>query len=166
VGTLGGYSSIWLGRALPPDGELVTLELEPVHAEVARSNLDRAGVGDRAEIRVGPALDSLRALQREGAGPFDLTFVDADKEHNADYVEWAVRLSRPGSLVIVDNVVRAGAVADAASTDSRVLGVRRLHEALASDPRVTATALQTVGTKGWDGLTVVLVLDPGPPTPG
>ncbi|HYI61217.1 MAG TPA: O-methyltransferase [Acidimicrobiales bacterium] len=161
VGTLGGYSSIWLARALPPDGELVTLEIDPARAEVARANLDRAGVGDRTEVRVGPALEGLRALHREGAGPFDLTFVDADKEGNADYVDWAVRLSRPGSLIVVDNVVRAGAVVDEASTDPRVRGVRRLHDTLAADARVTATAIQTVGSKGWDGLTVVLVLDPG-----
>lgn len=161
IGTLGGYSTIWLARALPPDGELLTLEIDPTHAEVARANLDRAGVGDRAEIRLGPAHDTLRALRREGAGPFDLTFVDADKEGNADYVDQAVRLSRPGSLIVVDNVVRGGAVADEASTDPRVRGVRRLHEALAADPRVSATAVQTVGSKGWDGLTVVLVVDPG-----
>lgn len=161
VGTLGGYSTIWLGRALPPDGELVTLELDPGHAAVARGNLDRAGLGDRTEIRVGPALDSLRDLVRAGAGPFDLVFVDADKQQSADYVELALRMARPGTMVVVDNVVRDGAVVDPASPDDRVRGVRRVLELMASDPRLAATAVQTVGSKGWDGLALAVVVDPG-----
>lgn len=159
VGTLGGYSTIWMGRALPPDGELVTLELDPAHADVARANLDRAGLGDRAEIRVGPALASLRALVREGAGPFDLTFIDADKQSSAEYFALALQLSRPGAAIVVDNVVRDGAVVDPASPDDRVRGVRRLLDAMAAEPRVAATAVQTVGSKGWDGFALALVLD-------
>jgi predicted O-methyltransferase YrrM len=157
VGTLGGYSTIWLARALPADGRLVTLEIDPRHAAVAQANLARAGVGDKVEVRVGPALSTLAALAGEGRPPFDLAFIDADKPNNASYFDWALKLSRPGSLIIVDNVVRKGAVADAASTDPNVLGTRRLFERLRTEPRVTATALQTVGLKGWDGLVVALV---------
>ncbi len=153
IGTLGGYSTIWLARALPPDGHLTTLEADPRHAEVARANLDAAGVGEQVTVRVGPALDTLPQLQ----GPFDLVFVDADKEHNAEYLDWGVRLGRPGTLVVVDNVIRRGEVADGGSTDERVLGTRRFFAALAGDPRVTATALQTVGAKGHDGLAFAVV---------
>lgn len=157
VGTLGGYSTIWLARALPPDGELITLEIDPTHARVAQANVDRAGVGDRVEVRVAPAAESLADLRDEGREPFDMVFVDADKEGNAAYVAAAVDLARPGTLIVIDNTVRGGAVADEPPTDSAVLGVRRLHDLLASDPRLTATAVQTVGAKGWDGLTVAVV---------
>lgn len=153
IGTLGGYSSIWLARALPADGRLVTLELDPRHAEVATANLERAGLADRVEVRVGPALDTLPQL----TGPFDLVFIDADKEHNVDYFGWAVRLSRPGTLIVVDNVVRRGRVADPADDDPAVRGTRRLFEAMAAEPRVTTTVLQTVGAKGYDGLAIALV---------
>jgi predicted O-methyltransferase YrrM len=153
VGTLGGYSTIWLARALPPDGRLVTLEVDPGHAEVARANLERAGLTGAVDIVVGPALQTLPWL----TGPFDLIFIDADKPNNPEYFGWAVRLSRPGSLIIVDNVVRGGAVIDPGSDDPRVHGTRRLHELLASEPRVVATVVQTVGSKGHDGLAVALV---------
>lgn len=157
VGTLGGYSTIWLARALPPEGRLVTLEIDPRHAAVAEANLARAGVAARVEIRVGPALATLAALANEGRPPFDLAFIDADKPNNATYFDWALKLSRPGSLIVVDNVVRQGAVIDAGSSDPNVIGTRRLFERLRKEPRVTATALQTVGLKGWDGLVVALV---------
>jgi len=157
LGTLGGYSSIWLARALPADGRLLTLELEHKHAEVARKNLARAGVAERVEVRVGPALDTLKQLVAEKQGPFDLVFIDADKESLPDYFTWSLKLARVGSLIIVDNVVRAGAVADRHSTEPRVLGVRRMNELIAAESRVSATTLQTVGTKGYDGLTFVSV---------
>jgi predicted O-methyltransferase YrrM len=153
VGTLGGYSTIWLAKALPEDGRLVTLEADPKHAEVAEANLAAAGLGVRVEVRVGRALDTLPQL----SGPFDLAFIDADKENNAEYFSWALQLSRPGSVIIVDNVVRAGRVAQDDSGDPAVQGVRRLHELIAAEPRVDATALQTVGGKGYDGLTIALV---------
>ncbi|PWB80944.1 MAG: methyltransferase [Methylocystaceae bacterium] len=157
VGTLGGYSTIWLARALAEGGRLVTLELEQQHAAVAAANLTRAGLRDLVDIRVGPALDALPKLESEGAGPFDLAFIDADKPNNANYFAWALKLSRPGSLIIVDNVVRNGAVADAASPDENVKGARALFDALAAEPRVTATAVQTVGSKGWDGFAIAVV---------
>ena len=157
VGTLGGYSAIWLARALPPDGELVTLEIDPAHARVAQANIDRAGVGDRVEIRVAPAAESLADLRDEGGEPFDMVFVDADKESNAAYVAAATDLARPGTLIVIDNTVRDGTVADEPPVGSAVLGVRRLHDMLRSEPRLTATAVQTVGAKGWDGLTVAVV---------
>jgi predicted O-methyltransferase YrrM len=157
IGTLGGYSALWLARALPADGRLITLELEPKHAEVARKNLARAGVANRVDIRVGRALDTLPQLLTEAHGPFDLIFIDADKASLPDYFTWALALSRPGTLIVVDNVVRNGAVADATSTDASVRGVRRLNELLAKEPRVTATAIQTVGNKGYDGLAFILV---------
>ncbi|AXI76436.1 O-methyltransferase [Peterkaempfera bronchialis] len=157
VGTLGGYSTIWLARALPEDGTLVTLEIDPRHAEVARANVERAGLADRVEIRQGAALDILPVLAEQGYGPFDLVFIDADKPSNADYFRWALRFSRPGTVIIVDNTVRGGAVADAASTDPAVQGVRRLHELIAAEPGVTATAVQTVGSKGYDGFTLAVV---------
>lgn len=158
VGTLGGYSTIWLARALPPGGRLVTLELDPHHAEVATANLARAGLADVVEVRLGPALETLPRLAAEGYGPFDLVFVDADKPSNADYVEWALRLGRVGTTVVVDNVVRDGRVADPACTDADVLGVRRLNDMVAADPRLVATAIQTVGAKGYDGFAVVQVV--------
>jgi predicted O-methyltransferase YrrM len=157
VGTLGGYSTIWLARALPPEGRLVTLEIDPHHADVARANVDRAGIGDRVDIRVGPALGSLAALAGEDGAPFDLVFIDADKQNNADYVQAAIGLSRPGALIIVDNVVRDGRVLDAHSDDAMVRGTRRLFDMLADEPRLDATAIQTVGVKQWDGLVVALV---------
>jgi predicted O-methyltransferase YrrM len=153
IGTLGGYSTIWMARALPPDGRLVTLEYEPKHAEVARGNIARAGLADRVEVKVGAALDTLPAL----AGPFDFVFIDADKQSNPEYFRWAVKLSRPGSVIVVDNVVRAGAVIDATSDNAMVQGVRRLNDAIAAEPRVSATTVQTVGIKGHDGFCVVLV---------
>ena len=157
VGTLGGYSTIWLARALPADGRVVTLEIDAKHAEVARANFARAGLADRIELRLGPALDSLPQLLREAADPFDLVFIDADKPGNAEYFAWALKLTRPGSLIVVDNVVRNGAVADAAGTDANVLGVRRLFDMIAGDARVSATAIQTVGSKGYDGLAIAIV---------
>jgi predicted O-methyltransferase YrrM len=157
IGTLGGYSAIWMARALPPDGRLVTLEFDPKHAEVARRNLARAGVGDRVEIRIGAALDTLPRLVEEKAGPFDLVFIDADKQHNPDYFAWALRLARPGTFIVVDNVVREGSVLDATSEDASVQGTRRVLDAMAREPRVVATAIQTVGLKGHDGFAIALV---------
>ncbi|HEY8063619.1 MAG TPA: O-methyltransferase [Methylosinus sp.] len=155
VGALGGYSTIWLARALPEGGRLVTLELEQKHADVAAANLARAGLAERVDIRVGPALDTLPKLETEAAGPFDLAFIDADKPNNANYFAWALKLARPGSLIIVDNVVRDGSVL--AGTDAHAVGARALFDALAAEPRVTATAIQTVGSKGWDGFAIALV---------
>jgi predicted O-methyltransferase YrrM len=157
IGTLGGYSTIWLARALPPGGRLVTLEYEPAHADVARGNLARAGLTGVVELRVGAALDTLPQLAAEKLGPFDFIFIDADKENYPGYFEWALKLSRRGTLIIADNVIRKGAVIDPASDDSRVQAVRRLHELIAAEPRVSATAIQTVGTKGYDGFTFALV---------
>ncbi len=156
VGTLGGYSTIWLARALAPGGSLVTLELDPHHAEVARHNLAFAGLSEIAEVRQGPALDLLPILAEEGGEPFDLTFIDADKPSNTAYFDWAVKLSRPGALIIVDNVVRGGAVVDP-NGDASVQGVRQLAQRIAHDPKISATALQTVGDKGYDGLLVARV---------
>jgi predicted O-methyltransferase YrrM len=155
IGTLAGYSTIWLARAVPADGMVVTLEADPRYAAVARDNLDRAGVLDRIDLRVGPALDLLPELP-EGE-PFDLVFIDADKPNNPAYLEWAVRLSRPGTVIVADNVVRGGAVADPTSTDPNVVGVRRFLDAVAAHPRLDATALQTVGAKGYDGFAVIVV---------
>ena len=157
IGTLGGYSTIWLARALAPGGALISLEYDPKHAEVARKNLARAGVAERVTVRVGAALDSLPALAQESAGPFDLTFIDADKQNIAPYFDWARRLSRPGSLIVVDNVVRRGAVVDANSSDVNVRGVRAFNERLAKETRVSATTVQTVGSKGYDGFTLARV---------
>ncbi len=157
IGTLGGYSTIWLARALPADGRLVTLEADPKHADVARANIAHAGLEDVVEVRLGRALETLPRLAAEGRGPFDLIFIDADKPSTAEYVTWALRLSRRGSLIIVDNVVRNGAVADAASDKPDVQGVRRFYQLLAAEPRVSATAIQTVGSKGYDGFAIALV---------
>jgi len=157
VGTLGGYSTIWLARALAPGGRLVTLELEARHAEVARANFVRAGVADRIDLRVGPALETLPQLAGERGGPFDLLFIDADKVNTPAYFQWALKLSRRGSLILVDNVARKGAVVEAGSDDPAVQGMRRFFEALAAEPRVSATALQTVGSKGYDGFALALV---------
>jgi predicted O-methyltransferase YrrM len=156
IGTLGAYSTIWLARSLPPDGRLVTLEADPKHAEVARANIAHAGLSDVVELRLGRALDTLPQLAAEGRDPFDLIFIDADKPSNPDYFAWALKLSRPGSLIIADNVVRNGAVVDAKSSDPSVQGVRRFNELLAS-PRVSATAIQTVGSKGYDGFAIAIV---------
>lgn len=157
VGTLGGYSTIWLARGLPPDGRVVTLEVDAKHAKVAAANVARAGLSGRVEIVVGPALETLPGLEARKLAPFDLVFIDADKPNNPSYFAWALKLSRKGSLIIVDNVVREGAVLDARSTDERVRGTRRLFEMIAAEPRVSATAIQTVGTKGYDGFAMALV---------
>lgn len=160
IGTLGGYSAIWMARALPEGGRLVSLELEARHAEVAARNLERAGVAAKVSVRVGPAIETLPKLEREGAGPFDLVFIDADKPSNPQYVEWAVRLARPGALIVLDNVVRAGKVIVEDSSDATVQGVRRAMDVLAGDARLSATAIQTVGTKGHDGFALALVMPP------
>ena len=157
IGTLGGYSTIWLARALPDDGRLVTLEAIPKHAEVARANLARAGVADKVEVVVGPALESLARLEADRRGPFDLFFLDADKENNAAYFAKAIGLSRKGSLIIVDNVVRDGRILDPKDDDPRVAGTRRFYEAVAAEKRVEATAIQTVGGKGYDGFAIARV---------
>jgi predicted O-methyltransferase YrrM len=157
IGTLGGYSTIWLARALPAGGHLITLEANSKHAGVARANFARAGLADTVELRVGRALDTLPQLAAEGRGPFDVVFIDADKQNNPEYFAWALELSRCGSLIIVDNVVRNGAVVDPASEDPGVRGVRRLNERLAAEPRVSAVAVQIVGSKGYDGMAIVLV---------
>jgi predicted O-methyltransferase YrrM len=159
IGTLGGYSTIWLARALPAGGRLVTLEADARHAEVARGNIARAGLADVVELRLGPALETLPQLAAEGRGPFDLIFIDADKESYPDYLAWSLRLSRRGSLIVADNVVRNGAVIDPSSADPRVQGARRFNEALAAERRVSATAIQTVGSKGYDGFALALVTD-------
>jgi predicted O-methyltransferase YrrM len=155
MGTLGGYSTIWLARGLPPDGRLITLEANPDYAEVARANIARAGLAEMVEVRVGRAQDALPGLAAEA--PFDLIFIDADKPGTPDYFAWALRLGRAGTLILIDNVVRDGAVADAASRDPSVVAMRRVLEMAAAEPRVSATVLQTVGGKGYDGLAVVLV---------
>jgi len=159
IGTLGGYSTIWLARALPAGGRLVTLEADPEHAEIARANIARAGLAGIVELRLGRALDTLPQLVAEGRGPFDFIFIDADKPTYADYFTWALKLSRRGTMIIADNVIRKGAVLDTASEDPSVLGVRRLNELGAAEPRVSATVIQTVGGKGYDGFTLALVTD-------
>ncbi len=156
IGTLGGYSTIWMARALPAGGRLITLEYSPKHAEVARANIARAGLASVVEVRVGRALDTLPQIAAEG--PFDLIFIDADKSGYPDYLPWAMKLSRPGSVIIADNVVRKGAVIDAGSSDADVQGVRRFYELLAAEPRVSSTAVQTVGSKGYDGFAMALVI--------
>jgi predicted O-methyltransferase YrrM len=153
IGTLGGYSTIWLARALPPQGKLVTLEFDPKHAAVARKNIDTAGLGGLVDVRVGKALDLLPSVE----GPIDLAFIDADKVNNPAYFEASLKIVRPGGVIVVDNVVRGGAVANAASDDPNIQGIRRLHEIISTEPRVDATAFQTVGAKGYDGLTIALV---------
>lgn len=154
IGTLGGYSTIWLARAVGPDGSVVTCEYEPKHAEVARANLERAGVGDRVQVLVGPALDTLAALSGE---PFDLVFIDADKENNVGYVNWAVKLCRPGSVIVVDNVIREGGILEPRSDDATARGSRDVLELMAEHPRLQAAAIQTVGVKGWDGFALAVV---------
>ena len=157
IGTLGGFSTIWLARALPRGGRLVTLEFEPKHAKVASANIARAGLSAMVEVRVGAALETLPQLAAEGGGPFDLIFIDADKENNVPYFKWALKLSRPGSVIIVDNVVRDGAVVDPANHDPMILGIRELNDLLAGESRVSATAVQTVGSKGYDGFILARV---------
>ena len=158
IGTLGGYSTIWLARALPADGKLITLEFEPKHAEVAKSNVERAGFSKIVDVRVGAALDSLPVIEAEKGGPFDLFFIDADKVNNPVYFDWAIRLSRRGSVIIVDNVVREGGLADATSEDAAIRASRKVTELLASDSRVDGTVIQTVGTKGYDGFAIAMVV--------
>lgn len=153
VGTLGGYSTIWLARAVGESGRITTLEIDPHHAEVARANLAAAGVGDRVEVITGAAIDTLGRL----AGPFDLVFIDADKENNVAYVRAAIGLSRPGTVIVVDNVVREGGVLDAASGDPRIIGTRALFDFVSAEPRLTATVIQTVGRKKWDGFLLAIV---------
>jgi predicted O-methyltransferase YrrM len=157
VGTLGGYSTIWLARALPAGGRLVTLEYQATHAEIARANIARAGLADVVEIRLGRAVDSLAALEAEGADPFDFVFIDADKAGYVEYFEWSLRLTRPGSVIVADNVVRKGAIVDAGASDPDVQAMRRFNERLAAEGRVDATEVQTVGMKGHDGLAIALV---------
>ena len=159
IGTLGGYSTIWLARGLVDGGRVVTLELDPGHAEVARKNFENAGLTDKIEVRVGDALDCLAQLQAEGAGPFDLVFIDADKPNTPNYFDWAVKLARKGTLIVVDNVVREGAILAAQSENKHVKGLRDFFARAAADPRVTATAFQTVGNKGHDGLAIVRVTE-------
>jgi predicted O-methyltransferase YrrM len=159
LGTLGGYSTIFLARALPPGGRLITLEADEAHARVAREVIRSAGLENLVDVRVGAALETLPQLVAEGRGPFDLIFIDADKERNPEYLSWALELSRPGTLIVADNVVRGGAVADSTDADPRVQGVRRFTELLGAEPRVSATAIQTVGSKGYDGFVLALVLE-------
>ena len=158
IGTLGGYSTIWMARALAPGGRLLTLEADGRHAEVARANFALAGLAEVVDLRQGPALETLPHVAAEGRGPFDLIFIDANKSSMAEYFDWALRLSRPGSVIIADNVIRDGAVLDRASADPDIQGVRRFNERLAREPRVSATEIQTVGSKGYDGFALILVL--------
>ena len=157
IGTLGGYSTIWMARSLPKDGRLISLEFDPKHADVARKNIEHAGFAKNVEVRVGKALDSLPKIEAAGEGPFDLIFLDADKPNNPAYFEWALKLSRKGSLIVADNVVRLGQLIDGKSTDPSVKGVRHFMEVIARDKRVSATAIQTVGVKGHDGFALALV---------
>jgi predicted O-methyltransferase YrrM len=156
-GTLGGYSAILMARALPEDGQLISLEANPEYAEVARRSIEAAGVGEKVEIRVGPALEALPALEEEGAGPFDLVFIDADKVNTPNYFTWALERTRPGGLIVADNVVRDGTLADATDVDEATQAQRRLHEMLRDEPRIDATTIQTVGVKGYDGFLLALV---------
>ena len=158
IGTLGAYSTIWLARAMPEGGQVITLEIDPERAAIARKNLERTGVLDRVDITIGPAADSLRALYEGAVEPFDLVFIDADKKNLPGYLDWAIKLSHPGTVIIVDNVVRDGKVIDADSTDVDVQGVRRVTELMAADPRLDATAIPTVGARGYDGFAMALVL--------
>lgn len=157
IGTLGGYSSIWLARALPEDGRLVTLELDPHHADVARINFRMAGLADRIDLRVGPALQSLEDLGKEGVLPFDLVFIDADKPNNPNYLRWAMKLSKPGTVIMCDNVIRDGAVLDTGGQDPNVEGARAAFSFMAKEAGLEATAIQTVGAKGYDGFAVAIV---------
>ncbi len=158
IGTLGGYSTIWLARALVPGGKLVTLEFDPKHAAVAEKNIAHAGFSEMVDIRVGKALDSLPVIESEGGGPFDLVFIDADKTNNPNYLDWALKLTKPGSLIIVDNVVREGGLADPLSDDAAIQASRAVIEAMGANPHLDATVMQTVGTKGYDGFAIALVV--------
>jgi predicted O-methyltransferase YrrM len=158
IGTLGGYSTLWLARALPTDGQIISLELEPPHAEIARANLRNAGVSDRVDIRVGPAAKSLEALVASGAPPFDFIFIDADKSGYPEYLGWSLKLSRPGTLIVADNVVRDGKVIEPDNPDPSIQGVRRFTDLIAAEPRLSATVLQTVAEKGYDGFAIAVVL--------
>jgi predicted O-methyltransferase YrrM len=159
IGTLGGYSTIWLARALPPGGRLMTLEANPLHAEVALSNIARAGLSEVVELRQGKAVDTLRRLATEGHEPFDFIFIDADKPGYVDYFDWSLKLARPGTLIFADNVVRSGNIADPEHRDENVQAARRFHERVAAEPRVQATVMQTVGAKGYDGFTLAVVTE-------
>jgi predicted O-methyltransferase YrrM len=158
IGTLGGYSTIWLARALSPAGRLISLEIDAGRAELARTNLKRAGLESHVEVREGPAINTLRRLKEDGVGPFDFIFIDADKPNNPEYLKWALELSRPGTVIVGDNVVRDGAVADAQSMDPNVVGVRKFLEDVGRHPRLSATVIQTVGLKGYDGFMIAQVL--------
>jgi predicted O-methyltransferase YrrM len=158
IGTLGGYSTLWLARALPADARIVTLEFDPHHAEVARANLAHAGLLERVNLRVGPAIETLPKLESTGDSPFDLIFIDADKESYPEYLDWSLKLSRVGTVIVADNVVREGKVVEADCDDPRVQGVRRFTEKMAAEPRLSATVLQSVGTKGYDGLALAVVV--------
>jgi predicted O-methyltransferase YrrM len=158
IGTLGAYSTIWMARALPEGGRIVTLEFDPHHAEVAQANLQRASVADRVDLRVGRAIESLPKLVGTADAPFDLIFIDADKESYAEYLDWSLKLSRPGTVIVADNVVRDGKVVDPECDDPRVQGIRRFAARLAAEPRLSATAMQTAGVKGYDGFTLAVVL--------
>lgn len=158
IGTLGGYSTIWMARALPPDGRVVTLELEGRHAQIALANLELAAVRERVEVRVGPALETLQQLHAAGAAPFDLIFIDADKQSMPEYLEWSLKLSRPGTVIVADNVVRDGKVLEPDTKDPQVRGVRRFLEVAASEPRLSVTAIPTVGARGYDGFALAVVL--------
>jgi predicted O-methyltransferase YrrM len=160
VGTLGGYSALWVAKALPSDGRIVTLEIEPEHARVAQSNIANAGFAHLAEVKVGPALESLEAMEKEGpVEPFDMVFIDADKENNAAYFHWALKFAKKGTVIVVDNVVRRGRVTDLQNEEPAILGVRKVFEELGKEKRVECTAVQTVGSKGWDGFALALVVE-------
>ena len=158
IGTLGAYSTIWMGRALPAEGRIVTLEYSELHAKVARENIERAGLSDRIQIRVGPALETLPGVQTDGLAPFDLIFIDADKPNNPNYLEWAVKLARTGTVIVLDNVIRDGKVIEESSDDDSVRGTRAGLAFMGSHPRLKATALQNVGVKGYDGFAIAVVL--------
>lgn len=159
IGTLGGYSTIWMARAMPADGRIVTLEFSQFHAMVARGNFKHAGVAERVDLRVGPALETLPGVESDGLGPFDLVFIDADKGNNGNYLEWALKMSRPGTVIIVDNVIRGGRLIEADSTDGGIEGSRAAFDLLGSNPRLKASALQTVGAKGYDGFAIAVVME-------
>lgn len=157
LGTLGGYSTIWMAKALPANGRLVTLEYDPKHAEVARKNIDGSGIGDKVTIHVGAAVDTLPVVAAQNPEPFDFIFIDADKPSNPIYLDWAIKLGRPGTVIILDNVIRDGKVLDPDNTDPRIIGTRAAYDIIGSHPRLSATALQTVGSKGWDGFAIMVV---------
>lgn len=157
IGTLGGYSTIWMARALPSDGQIVTLELDPIHAQVAKANLSLAEVDHLVELRVGDALEQLSQMKQEGVEPFDFIFIDADKPNNPNYLKWALQFSQPGTVILGDNVIREGEVINENSEDARVVGVREFYDLLAEEPRISATAIQTVGSKGYDGFVLGIV---------